>query len=161
MEKLVTCTIPTSSSSLTLASVFFLSAGSSMAKAGYPEMQSREASVSLELDSFGRRLFRMTLLRYWASGSTWMMETREPCSPNRFIPSIASSAAFVIPMELEDKRKEDNRVTESPHMYTFTYAHIHTHLHTHMYAHRYCKQEVNHKYHVMNTAYYITTILCH
>ena len=95
---------------MTLASVFFLRAGSSIAKAGYPVMQSREASVSLELDSFGRRLFRMTQLRYWASGSTWMVETREPCSPNRFSPFIASSAAFAIPMELgEGREKEEER----------------------------------------------------
>ena len=102
----------TSSSSLTLASVFFLRAGSSIAKAGYPVMQSREASVSLELDSFGRRLLRMTQLRYWASGSTWMVETREPCSPNRFSPFIASSAAFAIPMELEGRGRRRRRKRE-------------------------------------------------
>ena len=71
-----------------------------MAKPGKPVMQSREASVSFELDSRGRSVSKVTQLRYWASGSTWMMESEEPLSPNRFSPFIASSADLAIPIEL-------------------------------------------------------------
>ena len=74
--------------------------GSSIAKVGYPVMKSREASVSLEEDSRGRRLLRMTQFRYCASGSTWMTEREEPWLPKRLRPFMASKAALAIPMEL-------------------------------------------------------------
>ena len=55
---------------------------------------------TLELDSRGNSVLRITQLRYWASGSTWMVDCGQPCSPNRFSPFIASSAALAIPIEL-------------------------------------------------------------